>query len=185
MNRPDFNEMLPLARRHPFSVACAVVSVISLLASFFLWQDVGTLEATHYVRSQEGEGMLTTLVSGPLLRQELANVRSYTKRIEDNLVLEDNRGENYAYFYDIEGKSKARLTELRQFAAMPVDSGVLYKRIPYTLRVTGPYLQVAAFVQAVENGPRMASITTFNMRRQGAGSALVVVDMSVVLLGKL
>ena len=185
MNRPELNQFLPLIRRHPFGAVCIILSVVALGVSWFLWQQVDELEAAHYVRSQEGEGMLTTLVSGPLLRQELALVRSYTKRIEDHLVTEENQSENYSYFYTIEDQSKARITELRQRAAPPPDGGAQYKRIPYTVKVTGTYAQVAAFLQAVETGPRLSSVTAFSFRRQLPGSPLLTLDLSLVLLGKI
>jgi|SRR5882724_819924 len=183
MIRPD--QFFPLMRRHPFGAVCVVLSVVAAGVSWFLWQQVGELEAAHYVRSKEGESMLTTLVSGPLLRQELSMVRGYTRRIEDHLVTEDNRSENFSYFYAIEEQSKARITELRQLSAPPPDGGAQYKRIPYSVKVSGTFPQVAAFLQAVETGPRLSTITAFSFRRQAPSSALLTLDLSVVLLGKL
>lgn len=185
MNRAGLDQFLSLMRRHPFGAVCVGLSIIAMGISWFLWQQVDELEAAHYVRSQEGESMLNTLVAGPLLRQELSMVRSYTRRIEDHLVTEENQSENYSYFYTIEDQSKARITELRQRAAPPPDGGGPYKRIPYSVKVTGTFPQVAAFLQAVETGPRLSSITSFSFRRQAPGSQMLTLDLSLVLLGKI
>jgi Tfp pilus assembly protein PilO len=185
VNRPELAQFFSLMRRHPFGAVCIALSVVAVGVSWFLWQQVDELEAAHYVRSQEGESMLTTQVGGPLLRQELAFVRSYTRRIEDHLVTEENQSENYSYFYAIEEQSKARITELRQRSAPPPDGGAQYKRIPYSVKVTGTYAQVAAFLQAVETGPRLSSITAFSFRRQAPASSMLTLDLSLVLLGKL
>jgi Pilus assembly protein, PilO len=185
MIRSDLNQFLPMARRHPFSTGCAIFCVVAGIAAWFLWQQVGELEAAHYVSSQEGERMLTMLVSGPLLRQELTYVHNYTRRIEEHLVVEDNRGDNFSYFYALEEQTKARITDLRQLTPPTPDSGASYKRIPYSLKVTGTYQQVASMLQAVETGTRLSSITAFSFRRLGPNSPLVSLDLTLVLLGKI
>jgi hypothetical protein len=76
-----------------------------------------------------------------------------TRRIEDNLVVEDNLAENLWYFYKIEEQTKAHMLELRPLNTIISDSKALYRRIPFSLRVTGTYEQTAAFLYAIETGP--------------------------------
>jgi len=111
-------------------------------------------------------------------------VREYPRRIEDNLVVEDNLAENLWYFYKLEEQTKARLPELRQLNAPPPDTGSLYKRVPYLLKVTGTYVQVSAFLYALETGPRLANITSFGFRRREANGSMIALDLSIELLGK-
>lgn len=185
MTRADFTPLLVILRKHPFCVVSTLLTVILAVASWFLWGKVSELEALHQVRSQEGENMMATLVSGPPLRQELASVREYTRRIESNLVIEDNLAENLWYFYKLEEQTKARLPELRQLNASLPESGALYKRVPYSLKVTGTYAQVSTFLHALETGPRLAHISSYSFRRRdAAGAALIALDLSVELLGK-
>ena len=129
--------------------------------------------------------MLTLLVGGSTQRQELAAVREAARRIEENLVIESNLPENAFYFYKFEEQSKAHLAELHPVSSPATDSSELFRRVPYTLRVTGTYEQVLNFLSAIESGPRLANITAFAFsRREATGSGGVSLDLSLELLGK-
>jgi Tfp pilus assembly protein PilO len=173
-----------LFRRYPFRTACVVVTVIAAGASWFLWEKASELETAHYVRSQEGESLIMMLVAGPSLRQEMALTRDTAKRIEDHLVIEDNLTDNLAYFYRIEEQTKAKLSELRQLPSGLPETSAAYRRVPFSLRVSGTYAQVVAFLQAIETGPRLSDISSFSFRRQGPNSPMITLDLKLVLLGK-
>jgi Tfp pilus assembly protein PilO len=175
------NNLGQLIRRYPLSAICMVVTLLAGAVAYFLRAQNAELEVTQKDRAKEGEAMLDLLVGGIAQRQELALVQEIAKRIEDNLVMDDNLAENFGYFYKLEDKTRVRLTELNPLSSPPGDNATLYKRIPYTLRATGTYEQVSAFLLALETGPRLTNITGFNYARSATGLSL---ELSLELLGK-
>jgi len=183
MSAPD-SSFSVLVRRYPQSALCLVLTVLLGIGAWFLRGQIEELEVVQSERSREGEAMLALLVGGSTQRQELAAAHEVARRIEDNLVVEDNLAENLWYFYKLEEQTKARLPELHQLSSPPGDTSPLFKRIPYTLRVTGSFEQVAAFLLALETGPRLVRITGFSCSKTGAGGAGLALDLAIELLGK-
>ncbi len=171
-------------RRFPFCVGCIVASLLLAAGAWLLRGEVASLHIAHAERSKQGESMLATLVGGSTTRQELQDVRAATRRIEENLVIESNLAENLWYFYKLEEQTKVRLPELHQLSSPATDKSPLYRRVPYNLKVTGSYEQVAAFLAALETGPRLLKITNFDFGRASADSATLVLSLSIEVLGK-
>ena len=184
MNLSDFIQWIGTARRHPLSALCASICLLCVLLCWLIHTNTKWLELEHKQLSQDGDLMIGTLVTGPAVRQELAASREVTRRIEDNLVIEDNLAENLWYFYKIEQQTKAKLPELHQLNSVVTDAKALYKLVPYTIRVTGTYEQAAAFLYAIETGPRIANINSVSIRRIEPGSPFVDLDLNLELLGK-
>ena len=179
---PQASSFVAFLRRNPFSAICAILIVGLGVASWFLWQQIGDLEPARQDRAKEGEDMLALLITGSTQRQELAAVREATHRIEDNLVIETNLAENLWYFYKFEEQTKSRLPELHQLNSPTTDPSPLYCRVPYTLRISGTYEQVASFLLAVESGPRLAKINSFTFNRRGPDA--ITLELALDLLGK-
>jgi len=118
------------------------------------------------------------------VRQERLAALEVARRIEDNLVVEDNLAENLWYFYKIEQQTKVHIAELRPTNSVVSDTKSLYRRVPFTIRVTGTYEQTASFLYAIETGPRLAYITSLTFRRTEPDLPLVILEMNVELLGK-
>ena len=76
MNPFDSAQLIGMMRRYLFCSICTGVSVVLLIAIWILWQFTHSLETVYRERDQEGQAMLTTLASGPVIRQELARVKS-------------------------------------------------------------------------------------------------------------
>jgi len=180
---PQLANALALARRYPFGVTCSVITICTAVTTYFLWQDRDEQELVYQDVSKQGEAMLDLRKGGSTQREELAAVRDATRRIEDNLVIEANLADNKWYFYKMEEQTKVRLLDISQNPAAPGDSS-LYRRIPFSARVTGTYEQVASFLLALETGPRLAKITSFNFSRRGPGSDAIALDLTLELLGK-
>jgi Tfp pilus assembly protein PilO len=192
MTSLDFMRFLAWLRRHPFCVTCTSVALVMAVTSWFLWQKVQSLDEERTTLAKEGEYMLATRASGTTLRPDLAYVREYTRRIEDNLVVADALIDNKGYFYKIEKQARVSLNDVQQLPAQPPDTGSQYRSIPFSLKVTGGYDQLAAFLRAIETGPRLANITAFSFRRSASlnlpdapSAALLTLDLNVELLGKL
>jgi Tfp pilus assembly protein PilO len=173
---------LALLRRYPHAAVCSVLTIALLATAFYLHGQIADLQTTQQARAKEGEAMLDLMVGGTAQRQELALVHEIARRIEDNLVVETNLAENLWYFAKFEEQTKARLPELHQLNSPPGDASPLFKRVPYTLRVTGNFEQVAAFLLALETGPRLVNVTSFNWVRTGTAS--MTLDLAVELLAK-
>jgi Tfp pilus assembly protein PilO len=181
---PQVASFLVFVRRNLLGAICALLIAGLAVASWFLWDEIDTLEHAREERAKEGEDMLALLVGGSTLRQELAALREATHRIEDNLVVENDLAGNKWYFYRFEDQAKARLPQLNQLNSPTTDSSPLYRRVPYSIRVTGTFEQVAAFLLAVESGPRLASITSFSYSRRATGGDALTLDLTLELLGK-
>ena len=184
MNRPALDPFVSLLRRHTFCAVCTGVSLGLAVAIGFLSQWLARLEIEYRERAQAGEAMLSTLVTGPEIRRELAHVREAVRRIEENLVVESNLAENVWYFYKFEEQTKARLSDLRQLSSAAIESKSPYRLIPYRLRLTGNYESVVGFLDCLESGPRLAAISSFSFRRREAGGSAVLLELDVELLGK-
>lgn len=178
------SRLIELIRRFPYGTGCLLATLGLGVAAWFLNGHNGVLRIQLEARAREGEDMLATLISGSTLRQELANVREYVRRIEDNLLIETNLAENTWYFFKLEEQTRVSLPELHQLSSPPSDQQPLFKRIPYTLRVTGTHEQVASFLLALETGPRLVKIVSFSFSRRDASGNALALDLSLELLGK-
>ena len=181
---PLLAQFSALIRRYPYCAACTVFTLLLAGIAWFLIGQNEELEVIRVDRAREGEAMLTLLVGGSTQRQELAAAREAARRIEDNLVIESNLAENAFYFYKFEEQTKARLPELHPLTSPASDTSVLYRRVPYTLRISGTYEQVWSFLYAIETGPRLANITAFGFSRRDADGTGITLDLSLELLGK-
>jgi hypothetical protein len=184
MNLADFMQWIATARRHPLSALCGSVVVICALVCWGLNRDLTWLEIDHKQLLQDGELQLAAMISGPSVRQERLAALEVTRRIEDNLVIEDNLAENLWYFYKMEQQTKVHIAELLPVNSIVSDTRSLYRRVPFTIRVTGTYDQTAAFLHAIETGPRLSNVTYLSYRRSDLASANVILEMNVELLGK-
>jgi Tfp pilus assembly protein PilO len=184
MNVSDFMHWIATVRRHPLSALCGSVCLVCGIICWFVFSNMKWLELEHKQLQQDGELQMVTMISGPSVRQERLAALEVTHRIEDNLVIEDNLAENLWYFYKIEQQTKVHIAELRPTNALISDSKSYYKRVPFSIRVTGTYEQSAEFLHAIETGPRLAYITSLTFRRSEPDSIMVILDLNVELLGK-
>lgn len=181
---PRLEPLVGLLRRQPYGAICTALTLLLGGAAWVFSGQNAELETVRQDRAKEGEAMFALLVGGTAQREELAAVREAARRIEENLVIESNLAENAFYFYKFEEQTKARLPELHPLSSPATDTSPLYRRVPYTLRVSGTYEQVAAFLFAIETGPRLATITAFGFSRRDPTGTGIMLDLSLELLGK-
>lgn len=176
--------VLKRLRRYPYCIACAVCALLSGVGILFLGGEIDQLKIAYDQRANEGNAMLAMLVSGSTLRQELAFTRTTVRRIEENLVVPANLADNLWYFYKLEEQTKARLPELHQLSSVGPDKSKLFRSVPYSLRITGGYDEVAAYLLALETGPRLMKITSFNYARTTPTGSALSLDLTLEVLGK-
>jgi hypothetical protein len=184
MNAADFMQWIALARRNPISVISALVCLSCGFICWYLASNMKWLDLEHKQLMQDSDLAQASLISGPSVKQERLAALVVTRQIEDNLVIEDNLAENLQYFYRIEDRSKCHIVELRPLNSTMPDSRALFRRVPFSIRITGTYDQVILFLNGIETGPRLANITTLSVRRRDPASLTLILDMSVELLGK-
>jgi Tfp pilus assembly protein PilO len=184
MSVSDFMQWIATLRRHPLSALCATICVLCIIACSYISSNMKWLELEHKQVLQDSDLDLASMISGPSVRQERLAALEVTHRIEDNLVVEDNLAENLWYFYKVEQQTKAHIAELRPLNSLISDSKAYYRRVPFTVRVTGNYEQTGAFLYAIETGPRLSNITYLSYRRADPGSMQVILEFNVELLGK-
>ncbi len=176
-------------KRYPWCVAFVATGLLSLAASWVIWQRIPAMELELRHRTEQGEFALSAVAASPVLRAELAYVRDVTLRIETNIVDELAVDVNYGYFYSLEKRSQARLSDLRPTVVGLPDARSPYKHVSFSLRLTGTYEQVAEFLRQLEVGPRLVRVTNFSFRRRSVPGdstpgGSVALDLSLDLLGK-
>ena len=175
-------------RRHLFGVICAGIAVILIGIGAWLWLDIQRIRTDLSDITQMGEDELETIANSPRLRQALELTHSTVERIEANLAIETNLADNLAYFYNIEERSGSHIRGLNQLNVLAADAkgGAReeYVAIPYTLEVSGTYVEVMDFLQSLESGPRLVKVRSFNLRPVVEGSWDVVLQLDLIMLGK-
>lgn len=184
MSVSDFMQWIATLRRHPLSALCGSICLLCLAVCWYINGNMKWLELEHKQVLQDGDLDSASMISGPSVRQERLAAMEVTHRIEDNLVVEDNLAENLWYFYKVEQQTKAHIAELRPLNSLITDSKAYYRRVPFTVRVTGTYEQTGAFLYAIETGPRLSNITYLAYRRADPTSMQVILEFNVELLGK-
>jgi hypothetical protein len=184
MNFSDFIQWIATVRRHPLSALCGTIVLLCAIACWYVYGNMKWLELEHKQVLQDSDLDLSSMLSGPSVRQERLAALEVTHRIEDNLVIEDNLAENLWYFYKVEQQTKAHIAELRPLNSLISDSKAYYRRVPFSIRVTGTYEQTAAFLYAIETGPRLSYFTSLTFRRADPASLQVILEFNVELLGK-
>ncbi len=174
MNSHETTRLSSLLRRNIFVTVCIMLCVLLAPGLWVLGLDVRSREIMARERSQEGAAMDSTLVTGPLIKQELARAQDIVQRIDGNLVIEKNLADNLWYFYKIHPESKVILTNLMALNSDPAPDDSDYKLVAFSLQLTGTYEQVAGYLLQLETGPRLVQIRTFGFRRQGSSRSPII-----------
>lgn len=171
-----------LSGQHRFGAVCVGITVVLALASALLLKYQFSLGSLHRKRQLEGDAVLATLRSASQLRQELALARETSARIDANLASDIDLGESIQYFYRIGDTTAAHIDDFHSLN-VPTDNNPEYKRVPFALRASGTYPQIASFIYTIETAPRLANITYFALRRR-PNTGLIALEMNLELLGK-
>src|SRR5205085_538508 len=145
------SQLRALAARYQFAAACVGIAVALALMSAVLLKYQLSLTNLHRKSQSDGEAVLATLRSAPQLRQELASTREISARIDANLVSDIDLGESLQYFYRMRDRTGVRFDDFHPLNVQ-VDNNPEYRRIPFAIRASGTYLQLATFIHAVETG---------------------------------
>lgn len=184
MARLSLDAPLDLLRRHPVGVICGLLCLPLAGLAWFLHADLAAIEARHQEAAETGATTLAAIGGARSLRAQTAETRAAAAEIDRHLIDAADIADNYNYFYEIEDRLRLRLSDLRQLAPTSPPAGSAYRTVPFSLRVTGPYEQVAAWIHAIETGPRLGRIRDFNVERNDAAGRTATALLTVELLAK-
>lgn len=182
--------LLDFARRNPLQVVCYVVFIVCVGASWFMWKRQRALGSEHAQLQRSGEAMLQSLTSHARVTAEIAKVGEAVAAIESNLVNEGDLAENLGYFYQIEGATRVKFSQANQMSSQPAGPDKPYKTVPFKLRTSGSYAQMLRVLRALETGPRLVRIQSFNLSAEGLGgpgaaeATTVSLDLSIEMLAR-
>ena len=177
-----FLQFYDLIRRYALVSSCVAVLLLLGAANYYFLDQRHMLAKQHEEARRYGESMLPVLASHSRLTAQVATTQEAVELIERNLVVESDLAENVGYFYKLETASRARLAQISQLNSQ-VLQGNPFKAVPFSMRVTGTYPQIIAFVRALETGPRLARIKDYDFTRGDAKTGALALDLTVELLG--
>jgi Tfp pilus assembly protein PilO len=178
-------QFLAAARRYPVATISLILLVLLGVADYFLWQQRDERAATYERTRQEGETMLLSLNGQARITAQSALVEEALAYMDKNLTLESDLAGNMDYFYQIEKSTRIRLTNLSQLSSQPGGEEEIYRAIPFSLRLTGAYPQVLAFLHALETGPRLLRVKNYRFAQTDAAVADgLALDLTVEMLGR-
>lgn len=176
-------DLVPLLKKHPVSVACAVV----ILACVGLWYyrgDVIALSQTEYeAKSGEANQMVSNVKGAPGLAEQVTEIQGLAKELASRLVRADQLAVNLQYFYKLEADHGVKLLDVRQLV-QPARRGpkTIYDRVPFSLTVQGSYPQLVKFLGELENGRHLCRINTASFNQPVAsGDGLSAPDVTLTL----
>ena len=175
-----------LAQHYPLCAACLALALLLIGGSVPLQFNLRRLEAKHHRRATLGENMLRFVARGAQLRTELAVARAATRRIDDHLIDEKNVPENYGFFLKLVQDTKVTLIDLKPRAAPLSDTGVppSYKRVPFSLKISGSLPAIITCLRELETGPRLARINAFQAQRVDPAAGTIALTLEVELLAQ-
>ncbi len=174
--------LFALVRRRPIVVISLTALLVSAAANVYLWDRRAQLAKQHDDARRFGEAMRPALASHTRLAAQVATTQEAVELIERNLVAETDLADNLGYFYKLETSSRARLAQISQLNAQPLQ-GNPFKSVPFSMQVIGSYPQLIAFIRALETGPRVARIKDYSFTRNDAKAGLLALDLTVEILG--
>lgn len=177
-------QILAIARRYPVAVASLVLLVVLGAADWFLLQRWGQLAGETERTRQEGEAMFLSLSGHTRIQAQSASATEALAYIDRNLATEADLAGNLDYFYQIEKTTRTRLANLSQLSSQPAAAEAAYLAIPFSLRVSGSYTQILAYLHALETGPRLVRVKNYRFSQGGTDPNGLLLDLTVEMLGR-
>ena len=178
-------QFLSLARRHPVATLSLFLFVGLGISDYFLWQRRAQLAEGYERKRQEGEAMILSLNGQARITAQSATIDEALAYIGKNLAIESDLAGNLDYFYQIEKNTKIRLGNLSQLSSQPSGDDEAYRAIPFSLRLTGSYPQVLAYLHELETGPRLLRVKNYRFSQTDASAVDgLSLDLTVELLGR-
>lgn len=166
-------------------VAGSIALTLALgLANYFLWHQRRTAVVQHGEVRRKGEQMLRAITNRARIDADLTALQAAIGHLQRHLLDEQSMEVNLGYFYKLEKPARVRLVRLNQLAAPPPAAQSIFKVVPFSMQVTGPYRNTLGFLRALETGPRVLRIRHCSFERNAHDSAELVLDLTIEILAK-
>ena len=181
-------ELMATVRKHPISFACGAICVVCAALLYVRSSKIDENQAEYEAKSTEKDNILSNVRFAEKLPEQVAQIESLTKELDSRLVHAGQLAVNLQYFYKLEAETEVKLIDVRQNNPAK-GAKTLYVGIPYTVGVQGPYKQVVAFLQRLENGPHFCRFTVMSFSKGGGtaadagGATSMTVNLNLELLG--
>lgn len=172
------------ARRYPLAVVSVLLVLVLSGVIWFLVGRWGRLALEAERTRQEGEAMFLSLSGHSRIQAQSAEATNALAYIERNLATEADLAGNLDYFYQIEKTTRIQLANLSQLSSQPASPEAAYLAIPFSLRLSGSYPQILAYLHALETGPRLARVKNYRFSQGGTGTEGLTLDLTVEMLGR-
>jgi Tfp pilus assembly protein PilO len=179
-----FQQLLVIIRRYPVAVFSVLLVVILGAADYFLWQRWTVLAAENERVRHEGEAMFLSLSGHARIQAQSAEVAEALAYIDQNLATESDLAGNLDYFYQIEKATHLKLSNLSQLSSQPAAEPGDYVAIPFSLRLSGPYPQILAYLHTVETGSRLVRVKNYRFAQADVPGNDLSLDLTVEMLGR-
>jgi Tfp pilus assembly protein PilO len=177
-------QLLAVARRHPYVAVNLLLVVLLSGANYALWSRRETATLRHETARRTGEEMLHALTNYGSITSDLAAVNSALGQIDRNLVVERDLEVNLGYFYQMETLSRVRLRQLNQLAALPPAEDNPFKVVPFSAQAAGNFSQLINFLRELETGPRTMRVDSYSLSRGDPKTNALVLDLTVQCLAR-
>lgn len=176
-------QFFAVVRRYPAAVISLVLLVVLGCADWFLWKRWGLLAVESERTRQEGEAMFLALGGHSRIQAQSAEATGALAYLDRNLATEADLAGNLDYFYQIEKTTRVQLTNLSQLSSQPPAADAAYLAIPFSLRLSGSYPQILAYLHALETGPRLVRVKTYRFTQGATNLDGLTLDLTVEMLG--
>jgi Tfp pilus assembly protein PilO len=180
-----FRELIALFRRRPFVCAALTLAVLLGGSNYFLWQMRSTAARENDEIRTKGESMLRALANRERIDTDIAALKTAIAYIEKNLLDEQSMEVNLGYFYKLEKPARVRLVRLNQLAPQPLDDKKIFKAVPFSMQISGPYRNVMSFMRALETGSRIIRIRSCTFEHPSSDASEYVLELTVEALAKI
>jgi Tfp pilus assembly protein PilO len=182
-------DIIARIKKQPVGFACGLICLLCIGWLYFRSGEAEKRQADYDAKSAEAAKVLSNVSLSKSLPAEVAEIQAATKELESRLVRDGQLAVNLQYFYKLEAETEVKLLDVRQNPRAK-NSKQMYPGIPFNVNVQGPYKNVMAFLQRVENGRHFcrvlsASYSKTSMGGEGGGATpAITMGLNLELLGQ-
>lgn len=150
-------QIIGFPKRYPRACICVVLSVVFAVMIYLRLQELPVLREQEESDNRKLDVMLRNQSQGAELGEQLTELKRMTAGLANRQMVADDKASNLQFFYNIESKSRASITELRQMAQDAGDGSLRPKLTEFTglgfnVSVSGRVAYVMSFLKRMENG---------------------------------
>lgn len=181
-------ELIALAKKHPLSAGCGLLSLALAVAIYFRADEIPAAETALAQKAAEGERYAANLKNATQLKDQVEALVTANREIESRILNVSQLGTNVQYFYKLESETGTKLLDIRQTTVRPPAKNLgntAYFPIAFNAAVKGDYSQLLRFLYLLESGAHYgrilgASCTVTTSDR----AAPLTLTLSLELLGQ-